>query len=373
MPKSNHIIFLSTVFLISFLLISPSPAYNSQGQQIHGETHSSGAGMAGGNIDELLDIIYILLAITLAFAIIIIYTVFFRHKKKEEAPGIAENPEIIITSAGIPTDTFPKELLERYEVEVLIGRGGISQVFRCLRKSDGRTVAVKIPILSDEKTGRSFLEEMKILEGISHPNIVRVFSANILPVPYVEMEYYPDSLKNIEFPLEKEIAVDMMIQILKGLEFAHKKGIIHCDIKPGNILINDDFIPAVSDWGLGIIEGNKTTDGYSPGYAAPEQIRPEIYGIPDRRCDIYQAGLLFYEIITGIMPFKAKDPAKNENAIINITPKPPSEYSDALPEYDDIIMKCLNKDPAKRFGSVSELMAALMSRIAEKSDRTIIR
>jgi serine/threonine protein kinase len=214
---------------------------------------------------------------------------------------------------------------------------------------------------------------MKILEGISHPNIVRVFSANILPVPYVEMEYYPDSLDKLKFPVDIRIAVYIMTQILEGLEFAHHKGIIHCDIKPGNILINDDFIPAVSDWGLGIIEGNRKNAGYSPGYAAPEQIKPEIYGIPDRRCDIYQAGLLFYEMVTGIMPFAAEGPEKSENMIINLIPKPPSEYSAGISEYDSIIMKCLSKDPDRRFETVAELKAALKNVNPQKSDRTIIR
>ena len=350
MTDNNSRIFIVTVFLISFLLTGQGLAYNSQGQQVHGETHTTGgAGMAGGNIDDLLDIIYILIAVILVFAVIIIYIVFLRQRRPEKLSGISDSagvePEGTIPEVKVPADTFPKELLDRYEPEELTGRGGISRVFRCSRKSDGSTVAVKIAILSDEKTGRAFLEEMKILEGISHPNIVRVFSANILPIPYVEMEYYRDSLDKLEFPVEIRIAVDIMTQILEGLEFAHNKGIIHCDIKPGNILINDDFIPAVSDWGLGIIEGNRKNAGYSPGYAAPEQIKPEIYGIPDKRCDIYQAGLLFYEMVTGFMPFAAEGPEKSENLIINLIPKPPSEYSAGISEYDDIIMKCLSKDP----------------------------
>jgi serine/threonine protein kinase/uncharacterized membrane protein len=378
MTDNNPRIFLVTVFLISFLLIGQGLGYNSQGQQLHGEPHkTSGTGMPGENIDDLLDIIYILLAVILVFAIIIIYIVFVRQRRTGKMSGISDSnggkPEDIIPEVKVLAGTFPKELLDRYEPQKLIGRGGISQVFRCSRKSDGSTVAVKIPILSDEKTGRAFLEEMKILEGISHPNIVRVFSANILPVPYVEMEYYPDSLDKLKFPVDIRIAVYIMTQILEGLEFAHHKGIIHCDIKPGNILINDDFIPAVSDWGLGIIEGNRKNAGYSPGYAAPEQIKPEIYGIPDRRCDIYQAGLLFYEMVTGIMPFAAEGPEKSENMIINLIPKPPSEYSAGISEYDSIIMKCLSKDPDRRFETVAELKAALKNVNPQKSDRTIIR
>lgn len=355
-----------TAFLL-LLLVRPCNA--DEIGHMYGNTFSGTDMMGFGTGGHTLIIFLItIVIIVLAVAILLI---FFIHREK----GGDDDSTWSGSGTGGPgpsQDGFPEVLLEKYEPMGPVGRGGVSTVFRCRRRSDGRVVAVKIPILSDEKTGKAFFGEMKILEGLSHRNIVRVFSSNILPVPYVEMEYLPDSLERLDFPLKPGIAKDIIMQVLDGLGFAHGKGIIHCDIKPANILLDGDFVPVITDWGLGVRDGDRMTGGYSPGYAAPEQIRPGIFGPPDERCDIYQTGLLLYEMLTGAMPFRSKDPTEADNKVLNYIPPPPSEYSPELGDFDTPVMRCLEKNPSKRFDSIADLKRSLGEDENSPSD-TLIR
>ena len=201
---------------------------------------------------------------------------------------------------------FPATLMDRYRDVTFIGKGGLARVFRAVRREDGAEVAVKVPISFDETTGRIFLKEMKLWEGLSHPNIVRICSVNILPVPFVEMEYVPGSLAGATLPLPPAEAVAIVEDIVRGLVYAHEHDIIHRDIKPHNILIAEDGTAKITDWGLGTVMGDgheSSIVGFSIQYAAPEQIAPRRFGDADVRTDIYQTGVVFYELLTGRRPF----------------------------------------------------------------------
>ena len=205
-----------------------------------------------------------------------------------------------------PPSTFPRDLLHRFSDPEVIGSGGVSRVFRARRKDSGRIVAVKVPLTMDEVTGMAFLKEMRTWEELNHENIARILGANILPVPYVEMEFFPRSLAEIRKPLDIRTAARIVTGIARGLAFAHARGIIHRDLKPGNILLTDTLEPKIGDWGLSRFLGGATaTDihGFSPNYAAPEQVDPGRYGRADARTDIYGAGGIFYELVTGQPPF----------------------------------------------------------------------
>lgn len=271
----------------------------------------------------------------------------------------AGDPELYST---LPAYTgFPQNLLERYHNVAYIGVGGTARVFRAERRSDGMTVAVKVPIRSDEATGRCFLREMTIWEHLSHPNIVRLFSVNILPVPYVEMEYISQSLDDIEKPMDTAMAADIVRGIAGGLEYAHAHGVIHRDIKPRNILLVDGKVPKITDWGLGRMlsdPGETGNAGFSLAYAAPEQIAPERFGRTDARTDIYQIGAIFYELITGRPPFICDTMGSCINAILNEMPIPPPSVHGIAP-YDPIIQRCLAKMPDDRYRSMTELIAEL--------------
>ena len=113
------------------------------------------------------------------------------------------------------------------------------------------TVAVKVPVRFDEVTGTHFTRDIVFWQGLEHENIIRILSSNILPVPYIEMEYAPSSLAAISLPLPEEEAVRILLGIARGLAYAHEKGIVHRDIKPENILLTAEGIPRITDWGLG--------------------------------------------------------------------------------------------------------------------------
>ncbi|KAF5075877.1 serine/threonine-protein kinase [Methanoculleus horonobensis] len=257
---------------------------------------------------------------------------------------------------------FPPELAERYDRVAFVGRGGLGQVFSAVRRDDRRTVAVKIPAAYDEATGRTFMKEMRFWEDLVHENIVAVYSVNILPVPFVEMEYLPRTLEGLEKPLPPETAVRIAAGITAGIAYAHEKGVIHRDIKPSNILLSGDLTPKITDWGMSTtLAASRDTAiaGFTLAYAAPEQIAPERFGRADARTDIYQLGAVFYELVTGKPPNARESLAGLAEAIIREQPVPPSEIDPKLARLDPIILRCLAKDPGDRYQSAAELLEAI--------------
>ncbi|MDD1671611.1 MAG: protein kinase, partial [Methanomicrobiales archaeon] len=262
-----------------------------------------------------------------------------------------------------PGTVFPQELRERYSDPIYIGKGGIARVFRARRKEDGRSVAVKVPVSFDEATGRSFLKEMRIWEDLHHPNIVEITAVNILPIPFVEMAYYPRTLGEMEMPLPVEVALTIIKGISDGLRYAHEKGVIHRDLKPQNILLTDDLFPKISDWGLSRTLTHETAAslaGFSLPYAAPEQLSPRQFGDTDERTDIYQLGVIFYQVITGTLPFEGEGMYDLSSAIISNAPVPPAALKEELAVVSPIVMRCLEKEMKNRYQSVAELQQDLV-------------
>lgn len=267
---------------------------------------------------------------------------------------------------------FPPELEGRYEDIRYIGRGGVAHVFAAHRKSDNRLVAVKIPISFDEVTGKCFLNEIAAWQTLRHKNIVEVLEVNILPVPYVEMEYVPGTLEAVAKPLPIWKAVNVVVGITQGLAYAHSRGIIHRDIKPHNILMTGDFVPKITDWGMSKVIATtmekSSVAGFSLSYAAPEQVSPAEFGRTDIRTDIYQLGVLFYELVTGTIPFGGDSIIEVGNAIVRDDPIPPSQYSHDAQIVDKIILKCLAKNPDDRYQSGQELLDALSGYLDEDDE-----
>lgn len=282
------------------------------------------------------------------------------------AKGTPEFPGPVVADNSISgiseTTYFPNSLYQRYSEISYVGMGGIARVFRCRRNSDGMTVAVKIPINFDENTGKLFIREMRVWENLDHPNIVKLYSFNILPVPFVEMEYISRSLSELSLPMQQEGVLKIVRDICRGISYAHSKGIIHRDIKPHNILVTDGGAAKVTDWGLAKLLDDRhesTVGGFSLYYAAPEQLAPDRFGKPDERTDIYQIGVLIYELLTGLKPFTGGGVADISDQILYGRPMSPSENRPEDAPFDALVMKCLEKEPDKRFGSVEEILAAL--------------
>jgi hypothetical protein len=265
---------------------------------------------------------------------------------------------------------FPGELLNRFSEPEVIGSGGVSRVFRARRKDTGRIVAVKVPLAMDEVTGMAFLKEMRTWEDLRHENIAKILGANILPTPYVEMEYLPRSLEDLEKPTDIRTAARIIAGIARGLAFAHARGIVHRDLKPGNILLTETMEPRIADWGLSRFLGGATaTDisGFSPRYAAPEQIDPSRYGRADRRTDIYGAGGIFYELVTGRPPFTGEGIAEITGRILSTNPVLPSALNPAARPADPVIMRCLEKEPGRRYQTAEDLGKAIDGIIGEEN------
>lgn len=256
---------------------------------------------------------------------------------------------------------LPTALEKKYPTAEYVAEGGVSRVFRAWDEKEGRDVAVKIPIRFDEVTGTQFTKELHVWEGLHHKNIVEIYAANIFPVPYIEMEYVASSLAAIKFPLETKKAQLIVTGVAEGLRYAHEQGIVHRDIKPENIMIAPDGTPKISDWGLSKAEGTKQSGliGFSLEYAAPEQLAPNLYGEPGPWTDIYQLGVLFYEMLAGKVPFRGGGMGEITHAILHDDPLPLILEGPDAPAVREIILKCMAKKPKDRYGSVLQLLEDL--------------
>jgi hypothetical protein len=269
----------------------------------------------------------------------------------------------IVPGRSLPVpESFPPELLDRFSRPELIGMGGIARVFRAENNINGEEVALKIPVHFNETAGRCFMKEIKAWEDLRHENIVSIKEANILPVPYIEMEYIGKSLADLKKPVQTDEAARIIRGIAAGLSYAHSQGIIHRDIKPQNILMTPEGIPKITDWGMSKVIGAcllPTITGFSLSYASPEQIAPAKFGETDQRTDIYQLGVVFYELLTGELPFAGEDITRVSTRILSDEPHDPSSLNPFAFPLDHIVRKCLEKDPADRYDTIDEVIAAL--------------
>lgn len=276
--------------------------------------------------------------------------------KRQRQPGDTDTRDMHNYAAQLPP-----ALAKKYPGAEYLAEGGASRVFRVHDGVENRDVAVKVPIRFDEVTGTQFTKELQVWQGLHHKNIVGIYAANIFPVPYIEMEYFESSLASMKFPLETGQAVAIIRGVAEGLLYAHQQGIVHRDIKPGNILIAPDGTPKISDWGLAKAEGTKQSGiiGFSLEYASPEQLAPNLYGEPGPWTDIYQLGVLFYEMLTGRVPFKGGGMGEVTHAILQDDPPLPQVKSPHAEVIQEIIIRCMKKSPKDRYSSVAEIIADL--------------
>jgi len=253
-----------------------------------------------------------------------------------------------------------KSLLSRYSDVSLIGEGGFGKVYRA-RRRDGTWVALKVPHVLSEESGRVFIREVSVWRELRHANIVRLYEANLYPYPYIEMELCDRSLEDLRKPIHWEEVARLSFEIAEGLRYAHSRGIIHRDLKPSNILLKGSK-PKISDWGLAkVLTESRSTTGmvFTPYYAAPEQISPSRFGRVDERTDIWQLGVLMYELVTGRLPFDGSDFVEVAGRVTMEEPVPPSKLNPEVKPIEPMIMKCLTKGKEGRYRSLEELQREL--------------
>jgi len=269
-----------------------------------------------------------------------------------------------------------KKIIPNHPITHKIDSGGAAAVYKALDER-GEIVAIKLPKLLDDTVSTSILEEFKaeadIWKKLKHNNIVKFHKGDIRPIPYLVIELMDGGnlkhlMKKHRFSIEETI--NIMLQVLDGLSYAHRMASVHRDIKPENILFTKDGIPKISDWGIGKFMGSMSTEKTmgmkgTMLYSAPEQISKAKFGQVDWTTDIFQLGIVFYEMITREHPFYDEDPVGIIGKIIGEDPVPPSEINPMIPnELDNIIMTALQKDKAKRWRS-ADIMHHELKRLVE--------
>lgn len=263
-------------------------------------------------------------------------------------------------------------LNSRYQLLERIGTGGMADVFRARDLMLERSVAIKIlhEIYSDDKALQErFRQEARAAANLSHPNIVTVhdfgFDHGQL---FIVMEHIPGKdLKTIlrqrgRYSVDE--AIPLMVQACAGIGYAHRAGLVHCDVKPHNMIVTPDSRLKVTDFGiaraLSTIMPDERADVVwgSPQYFSPEQAMGEP---PSPASDVYSLGIVLYETLTGALPFTA--PTSEELARLHLegNPVPPSEYVPDIPSaLEEIIMKVLSKEPSARYRTADQLGRVLL-------------
>ena len=263
-------------------------------------------------------------------------------------------------------------LNNRYQLLERIGTGGMSDVFRARDLMLERSVAIKIlhEKYSDDKDFQDrFRMEARAAANLSHPNIVTVHDFGYdHDQLFIVMEHIPGKdLKTIlrqrgRYPVEE--AIPILVQACAGVGYAHRAGLVHCDIKPHNFIVTPDSRLKVTDFGiaraLSTIMPDERADVVwgSPQYFSPEQATGEA---PSPASDVYSLGIVLYETITGALPFNA--PTSEELARLHLEsyPIPPREYiPDIPPALEEIILKVLSKEPAARYRTADQLGRVLL-------------
>lgn len=284
------------------------------------------------------------------------------------APGDAggKSPSILnLTSSSLSA------LSPRYDVLSEAGHGNMGYVYKARDRETGETVALKLikpEIASDQGMTERFKNELLFARKITHKNVCRVYEFNrIGGIAYTSMEFVEgESLRSVlsrfgGLPVRK--GIDLALQICSGLKEAHAQGIIHRDLKPENVMIDGQGNVKIMDFGIArSMERDTRLTGTmigTPAYMAPEQVS----GKPvDYRTDIYALGLVLYEVFTGSEAFRADTPMAVALKQMQEAPRPPHDIDPTIPVHiERAILKCLEKDPAKRFQSIAELETALRS------------
>ena len=264
-----------------------------------------------------------------------------------------------------------KVLGNRYEIIEKVGNGGMATVYKAEDKVLKRNVAVKIlrdEFTTDEEFIKRFEIEAQSAARLVHPNIVSIFDVGVEEnLYYIVMELIQGkTLKEIIIeergPLPWKWSVNVAIQIASALEMAHKNNIIHRDIKPHNIIITEDGIAKVTDFGIAKAVSNSTITAFgttigSVHYFSPEHARG---GFTDAKSDLYSLGVVMYEMVTGKVPFDADTPVSVALKHMQEEPEEPIELNPNLPNaVNKIIMKALKKDTTLRYQTASEMLSDL--------------
>lgn len=264
--------------------------------------------------------------------------------------------------------SVPLELSGRYRIESLIAEGGFGQVWRATDKTLERPVAIKL-------TTRPCIDEARRVAGLKHQGIISVHDTGnqdgfcFIVFDLVEGIDLAERIRRGRLPWRE--AVDIVARVAEYLHYAHQKGFVHRDIKPANILLGNDGIPVLADFGIAVtqseLEGERSTTIGTMAYMAPEQLVGE--GRYDGRVDIYGMGVVLYELLTGQTPFQGATLSELRTRILTSEPRPIRSFDPQLPErLEEICRKCLRKSPLERYSTAEDVARELHALGAKRSD-----
>src|SRR4051794_9375465 len=281
----------------------------------------------------------------------------------------------------------PGTLFAGHRIEAMAGRGGMGVVYRATHLALERTIALKVvsPDLVEDATARQrFLRESKLAASIDHPNVIPVYyTGEEDGIAYIAMRYVPgEDLRTLVRhggPLDARRVARIVTQVAAGLDAAHAAGLIHRDVKPGNVLLGQADHVYLSDFGLSkhaLSVGGETRSGHWVGtldYVAPEQIRGERL---DARADVYALGCVLYFALTGCAPYPREGDEAKLWAHLTEPPPVPSEHAPGLPAaLDTVVARALAKRPDDRYPSAGDLgraaSAAAENRPVDERERVV--
>jgi len=278
-----------------------------------------------------------------------------------------------------------------FEILAPLGAGGMGEVYRARDTRLGRDVAIKVmpaERLSDPNRRARFVQEAKAASALNHPHIVTIHEIESADgIDFIVMELVPGKTLDALIPksgMRLGEALRVAIPIADALAAAHAKGIVHRDLKPGNVVVTPEGVPKVLDFGLAKLaesDENSTEEATTlearaplshpgtaigtPAYMSPEQASG---GAVDARSDIFSFGVVLYEMVTGRRPFAGGSSAEVHAALLKDQPKPPSELVPGVPrDLERIILRCLRKEPGRRFQNVADVKIELLE-LKEESD-----
>jgi len=297
------------------------------------------------------------------------------HIPEEMRQALAENARIAAEAAkaalGITLSIMTGDLGEKlvsvqgYHILSKIGRGGSSVVYLAERESDQKQVVLKILDASaglDEVLLQRFVQEFDIISSIDHPNVVKIYDRGFSDRhAYIAMEYFPDGslVEVIRRGLNARQALSLLAQVASALREVHNRGVIHRDIKPGNLMARGDGSIVLADFGIAKrLDDNKGRTRHGELYGTPYYVSPEqIEGAPaTAQSDIYSLGIIFHEMLTGQRPFEAES-VSGVIALHVSAPRP--KLPEGLAEYQPILDRMLAVAPRNRYKTAEELLEGI--------------
>src|SRR5208282_2054460 len=308
------------------------------------------------------------------------YPVILPVAPASSGPGDQGRPAAALRRVGdrvfsslLPAGARLMQTIGRYEIIEELGRGAMGVVYRARDTQIGRVVALKVVLTANasaqdiEKFKQRFNREAQAAGRLSHPGIVTIhdIAEDDSGQPYIVMEFVEGRPLNLllgptaQVPLER--LLDIGIQVAQALDYAHKNGVVHRDIKPPNILVTPDGRVKIADFGIARLEGTELTlEGTSlgtPSYMSPEQFRG---GAVDGRSDIFSLGAVLYWMFTGKKPFPGDTVTITSFQVAFENPVLPSLAKTGLPkDLDEILTRCLAKNPESRYATCADLAADL--------------